>query len=166
MRSIVLALSSAAVLGLVACGGESLAVPEADDVRTYYDYGGDLDARIEGDVAEITVTQSADQLRRGGRLWAKVGPYVVLFTEETFRLFEDYPGLAGVRVVTRVEDGPEVARAFLHRNELSGVLWRRSLNIAGKARRDGTDQVPLIEALIRWGEDHTEFEYNARYTRR
>lgn len=147
-------------------GGEPLAVPDAEDIRAYYSYGGRLEADMSGNVAQLTVTQPADQLRRGGRLWAKVGPYVVLFTEETFQLFEDYPGLAGVRVVTRSETGAEVARALLRRGELSNVLWRRSLNIAGKARRDGTEKVALIEDLIEWGEDHTEFDYNPRYTRR
>ncbi len=151
---------------VAACQGEPLSVPNAEEVREYYAYGGSLEAEINGNVAEVTVTQPTDQIRRGGRLWAKVGPYIVLFSEETYQLFEDHPGLAGVRVITRVEGGPEVARALLHRNELSGVLWRRSLNVAGRARRDGTEKVVLIEELIRWGEDHTDFEYNARYTRR
>jgi hypothetical protein len=52
---------------------------------------------------------------------------------------------------------------LLTRDELSGVLWRRSLNIAGQARRDGTERPALLEDLIRWGEEHTEYEYSARY---
>ena len=40
------------------------------------------------------------------------------------------------------------------------------MNIAGHARRDGTDRVTLLEDLVRWGEHHTTFEYNERYTRR
>lgn len=156
----------AALAGTACVGGQDLAVPDADTVESYYSYGGGLEAVVDGNVATLTVTQSADQLRRGGRLWAKVGPYVVLFTEETWRLFEDHPGLAGVRVVTELEGGPEVARALLRRDALTGVLWRRSLNIAGRARRDGTEQVTLIEKLIEWGEDRTDFEYNPRYTRR
>ena len=166
MRALLGALGLAALGAVAACEGEPLAVPEPEDIRSYYAYGGALDADVNGNVAEITIAQSADQLRRGGTLWAKVGPYVVLFTEETFRLFEDYPGLAGVRVVTRIENGPEVARALLRRGELRGVLWRRSLNIAGLARRDGTERPGLIQDLVRWGEDHTEFEYNPRYTSR
>jgi hypothetical protein len=69
-------------------------------------------------------------------------------------------------VVTQVAGGPEVARALLTRAELTGVLWRRSLNIAGKARRDGTDRPSLLEDLVSWGEDHTDFEYSPRYTGR
>ena len=59
-----------------------------------------------------------------------------------------------------------VASALLSRGELSDLLWRRSLNIAGQARRDGTNRMTLLEDLVRWGEDHTEYEYNERYTRR
>jgi hypothetical protein len=95
-----------------------------------------------------------------------VGPYIYLFTEETQRLFQDFPGLAGVRVVTRTAGGVAVANAMLRRDELSGVLWRRSLNIAGQARRDGTERPGLLEDLIRWGEEHTEFEYSESYNPR
>ena len=51
------------------------------------------------------------------------------------------------------------------RDALSEVLWRRSLNIAGLARRDGSERVTLLQDLVRWGETHTEFEYNPRFTR-
>lgn len=163
-------LALAAVLLAGGCGGEpapDLPVPDAEQVREYYTYPGGLEARISGNVAEVTITQSADQLRRGGSLWAKVGPYILLFTEETHRLFEDFPGLAGIRVVTRPEgDGSEVARALLRRDELTGVQWRRALNIAGRARREGTERVTLLEDLVSWGEEHTDFEYSGRFTGR
>ena len=142
-----------------------LTLPDAGQVATYYEYEAGLETEVVGNVAVLTVTQSAQQIRRGGSLWAKVGPYVFLFTEETRTLFEDFPGLAGVRVVTRVGNS-DVANALLAREELTGVLWRRSLNIAGQARRDGTNRVTLLEDLVNWGEAHTEFEYNNRYTRR
>ncbi|HSM60575.1 MAG TPA: hypothetical protein VK849_07235, partial [Longimicrobiales bacterium] len=115
-------------------------LPTAEEIAERYAYEGYLEAELSGNVAVVTVTQPAAQLRRGGTLWAKVGPYVVLFSEPTRALLEQYPGLAGVRVVTRVAGGPEVARALLRRGELSGVLWRRSFNIAGLARRDGTER--------------------------
>lgn len=155
------------VAGLVSgCQRErDVTLPDAGEVATYYDYDAGLEAEVVGNVAVIRVTQSAQQLRRGGSLWARVGPYVFLFTEETRQLFEDFPGLAGVRVITTVGSA-EVGNALLLREELSGVLWRRSLNIAGRARRDGTTRVTLLEDLVDWGETHTEFQYNNRYTRR
>lgn len=139
-------------------------LPEPERVAEYYKYEGGLEARLNGNVAEIVVDQPAAQLRRGGSLWAKVGPYVLLFSDETYRLLEENPSLAGVRVITKVRRGPEVARALLARGELTGVLWRRSLNIAGRARLEGTERPALLEELVRWGEDHTDFEYNPRYT--
>lgn len=140
-----------------------LAVPTAAEVESHYSSVTDLTAEIRGNVAAITVVQSANQLRRGGSLWARVGPYIYLFTEETYELFEAYPGLAAVRVSTQTAGGVPVANAMLARDELSGVLWRRSLNIAGQARRDGTASPARLEDLIDWGEEHTEFEYSPRY---
>lgn len=164
--------STSAVLVIPACvlaascqppAGTGL--PTAADVQTYYESQADLRAEVSGNVATVTVAQDSQQLRRGGALWAKVGPYIFLFTQETQQLFEDYPGLAGVRVVTQV-GGTEVASALLHRDALTGVLWRRAQNIAGRARRDGSRQVTLLEDLVEWGESHTQFEYNERFVRR
>jgi hypothetical protein len=145
---------------------QDLTLPTPDEAAAYYTYQGGLEARLNGNVVELVAYQPAAQLRRGGSLWAKVGPYVLLFSEETHRLLEDYPGVAGVRVMTQIRGGPEVARALLSRTELTGVLWRRSLNIAGKARLQGTEHPSLLEDLVRWGEGHTEFTYNPRYTSR
>lgn len=142
-----------------------LSLPTSDEVEGYYEYEAGLEAEVVGNVAVLTVTQSALQLRRGGALWAKVGPYIFLFSEETRQLFEDYDGLAGVRVITKVGRA-EVANALLPADELTDVLWRRALNIAGKARRDGTDRMTLLEDLVDWGEARTEYTYNERYTRR
>lgn len=141
-----------------------LTLPTAEEVESHYESDLALEARINGNVAEITVQQSAAQLRSGGTLWAKVGPYIYLFSDETRQLFEDYPGLAGVRVITRTASGNEIANALLARDELSDILWRRSLNISGLARRDGTEHPGLLDDLIRWGEQHTEHKYNRRYT--
>lgn len=159
---------AAAVLtvGVAACGPRGdMSLPTADEVVSYYEYDAGMSAEIVGNVAVLSVEQSPQQLRSGGTLWAKVGPYVFLFSEETQSLFADYPGLAGVRVITRVGEA-EVANALLAHEELSDVLWRRSLNIAGRARRDGTRQMTLLEDLVDWGEEHTEFTYNPQYTRR
>ena len=141
-------------------------LPTSEEITRYYESGTVLEAEVRGNVAVVTVQQSAAQIRRGGSLWAKVGPYIYLFTEETFELLQDFPGLGGVRVKTQTAGGSEIASVILPREELTGVLWRRSLNIAGRARLNGTEQITLIEDLIEWGEGHTDFDYNPRYVQR
>ena len=166
-RSTTFATPFAALLVLVGAGCEepqNLTLPTADQAEAFYTYDGALSAEMMGNVVTISVSQDPQLLRRGGSLWAKVGPYIFLFSDETHQLFQDYPGLAGVRFVTTV-GGVEVGNALLARERLSDVRWRRSLNIAGRARRDGTGQVTLLQDLVRWGEDHTEYTYNPRYTR-
>ena len=140
-------------------------LPTEEQVLGYYESDRRIEAEIVGNVAVLTVDQDANQLRRGGPLWAKVGPYVFLFSEETRRLLEDFDGLAGVRVTTMVGRA-EVASALLTHSELSDVLWARSLNIAGRARLEGTNRMTLLEDLVDWGEAHTEFTYNEVYTAR
>ena len=160
------AVALIAAIGSGACAEPANpTLPTAEQIASHYEYDGTLEAEVSGNVAVVNVTQSSQQLRRGGTLWAKVGPYVFLFTDETYQLLEDFPGLAAVRVVTHAPGGDEVARAMLARDELSEVLWRRSLNIAGQARRDGSERVTLLEDLVRWGEEHTEYEYSSRYVR-
>lgn len=149
-------------LATISCTEGDLVVPTADEVTAAYEYEGNLSVEMRGNVAEITVTQSRNQLRRGGGLWAKVGPYIFLFSDETQSLFTQFDGLAGVRVVT-TSGSREVARALLLRDALNDITWKRSLNIAGVARRDGSQHPSRIEALVHWGEDHTEYEYNPAF---
>jgi hypothetical protein len=161
-------LVSLLLIGLVLGGCEEtpdLTVPAAGQVEAAYMYGGALTATLSGNVAEITIVQPARQIERGGTLWVKVGPYVLLFSRETQELFQRYPGLAAVRAITRTSDGTEVARATLSRNALNDLTWRRALNISGLARRDGTRRPTLLEDLVEWGEDHTDYDYNPRYSR-
>jgi hypothetical protein len=153
-------------LFVAGCEPAELTLPTVEEVEATYAYSGQIVATISGNVVELEVYQPSRQLRRGGALWAKVGPYVFLFSEETRQLFETHNGLAAVRVVTKAPGGREVARATLVRDELNDVTWRRALNISGLARRDGTEQPTRLGDLVQWGEDHTEFEYNPRYTRR
>lgn len=164
MRSLTLVMA-ATTLAAQCQDSTDAVLPDAAEIASYYASDQGLEAALTGNVATINVAQSAQQLRRGGALWAKVGPYVFLFTDQTQQLLIDYPGLAGVRVVTRVGQ-TDVANALLLRDELNDVLWRRAKNIAGQARRDGTERVRLLEELVAWGEARTEFEYNSRYTRR
>ena len=148
----------------IGCEAPDLTIPTADEVEAAYLYSGVLTAEINGNVAVVTIVQPSRHLRRGGRLWAKVGPYVLIFSKETEALFRDFPGLAGVRAITVSSDGPEIARALLARDKLSDVKWRRALNISGLARRDGTRRPTLLEDLVQWGEDHTDFEYSPKYS--
>jgi hypothetical protein len=154
-------------LVLSGCQGETAPVlPDAAALATYYSASPTVSAEVDGQDVLLTVEQSATDLRRGGALWARVGPYIFLFSNETWRLLQDYPDLMGVRVVTRTERGDLVASAYLRNGALTNVLWRRSLNIAGKARKDGTRRPTLLEDLVRWGEDRTEYQYNPRFISR
>jgi len=156
----------AVVLALGACEPPDLTVPTPKQVESYFAGVATVSASLSGNVAEVTVKQSGQQLRRGGSLWAKVGPYIYLFSEPTQQLFTDFGGLAGVRVITTAPGGTEVARALLARDGLNELTWRRALNVAGIARRDGTDRPSTLETLVTWGEDHSEVEYSPRYVRR
>jgi hypothetical protein len=154
------------LLAAAACDqAPPLAVPTGDEVASFYTLENEFEGEVSGNVAVLTVYQPSEQLRRGGSLWAKVGPYVFLFSEPTQRLLGDFPGLAAVRVITRDPSDVEVSRATLERQALNALTWRRALNIAGHARRDGGRQLALLEDLIEWGEDHTDFEYSPRFVR-
>lgn len=151
------------LVALGACERSELVVPDASDVESYYQISWPATVEMNGNVAEIEVTQPGDQLRRGGPLWAKVGPYIYLFNEGTRDLFLDYDGLAAVRVVTLSPAGDQVAQATLPRDALNGITWRRALNISGHARQSGSERPTLLEDLIDWGEEHTDYEYNQDY---
>ena len=162
-----LALTSIMVLGGAACEVSDLPMPSEAEARARYVSSSALSFHVSGNVLEITVSQPLQEVRRGGSLWAKVGPYIYLFTKETETLLRDYPGLSGVRVITQTSRrDTEVARAFLRRSQLNGLTWKRARNISGKARRDGTRLPTFLEDLVKWGEDHTEFEYSSEFVGR
>jgi len=152
-------------LSALGCQASVGAVPDAEEAASYYDIPARTEFEVRGNVAEVEVWQSADHLRRGGALWAKVGPYVYLFSEPTRDLFTDYEGLAAVRVVTRDPGAGEIARATLRRDALNDITWKRALNVSGRARLHGGRKLGLLSELVEWGEDHTDFEYNPLYTR-
>jgi hypothetical protein len=164
-RSVItrLGLALSAVVLTAACGSPKLTLPTAKEIEAHYTYRGRLTARLNGNVAEVTVIQPTSEISRGGVLWAKVGPYVLLFSDDTRSLFDDYSGLAGVRVTTELAGGREIASALLKRTELSDILWRRSLHIAGMARKYGTQRPALLDDLVSWGEEHTDYKYNGQY---
>jgi hypothetical protein len=142
-------------------------LPTAAELALYYAASGGLvGVEVSGNVVEVRVRQEDQQLRRGGSLWARVGPFVHLFTPATRQVFEDYPAVAAVRVVTLAGNDQEVARAMLRRDTLSDVRWRRSLNILGHALQDGQANPRRLEQLTDWGERYTDFRYNPAYVNR
>ena len=164
-RPIIHVLAMSLILGLPGCEEINLALPSESEAAAYYANSSDLTVHVNGNVVELAVEQPIRQVRRGGSLWAKVGPYIYLFSDQTQALLREYPGLSGVRVITRTHDDTEVARAFLHRDSLNELSWRRARNIAGRARVEGTRRPSLLDDLVEWGQDHTEFDYNREFVR-
>ena len=165
-RAIIRVLAMSFVLGPLGCEKADLAIPSDSEAGAHYASSSALTVRVSGNVVELTVDQPIRQVRRGGSLWAKVGPYIYLFSSETESLLRRYPGVSGVRVITRTgDDNAEVARAFLHRDSLNELTWRRARNIAGKARTEGTRRPVLLEDLVEWGQDHTDFDYSKEFVR-
>lgn len=160
MRAARLVLLTACMM-LAACGGDrELQLPDADAAARRY--GRAVEGEVRGNLLELRVALDED-LRRGGSLWARSSPYFYLFSPSTQELFSEYPDLAGVRVVTRTQDGAEVARATLHRETLHEYEWRRALNVAGRARLEGTRRPGLVENLVHLGEEHAEYSYNPEF---
>lgn len=143
--------------------GEAGPAPAADEVARHYTYEGNLSVEMSGNVAQVTVEVDPEPYRRGGDLWAKSMPYIFLFSSATRAALEEHTGLGGVRVITRHPNGDMMAQALLERDALRGRAWDQALSIAGQARTGGTARPGLMRDLVRWGEDHTEFEYNPVY---
>jgi hypothetical protein len=140
-----------------------LGLPPLERVEEVYaQHGLRAEFRYSGNVLEMVLQQPPDQLRRGGPLWARVGPYIYLFSPGTRQLFADHPGLAGVRAITMADD-TEVARALLEREALTDHTWRRSLAILSEALEHGTERPSTMDRLVQFGELHTSYEYNPRY---
>jgi len=159
--SVVLAILCAGVSG---CEGEpERKLPAAGQLEGLY--GPGVSVELKGNVVDVIVRQPADQLRRGGSTWAKVGPYIYLFSPQTQKLFEDFSGLGGVRVTTLDGRDRLVARALLPQGTLNSVTWKKAVGLAGRARLEGTQRPTYILELIDYGEDLVEHEYGANYVR-
>lgn len=130
--------------------------------QLYAEHGIDAQYRYSGNVLQIVVQQPRAQLQRGGQLWARVGPYIYLFSPSTREIFEMYAGVAGVRVVTQT-GAEEVARALLVRDELNEFGWRRARTVLSRALREGTARPTTLERLVSFGEEHTQFSYSPTY---
>ena len=150
--------------GLAGCEQEAEpALPTAGQLEGLYGTG--VSVELKGNVVDVQVRQPADQLRRGGSTWAKVGPYIYMFSPQTQKLFEDFSGLGGVRVTTLDGRDRLVARAMLPRGTLNSVTWRKAIGLAGRARLEGTQRPTYILELIDYGEDLVEHEYGSHYVK-
>ncbi|HSJ25553.1 MAG TPA: hypothetical protein VK929_12840 [Longimicrobiales bacterium] len=138
-------------------------LPDTTAVRdAYANQGVNAEFRFSGNVLEMVVQQPPDQLRRGGPLWARVGPYIYLFSPGTRELFENYQGIAGVRVITMSGD-EEVARALLVRDALNEYSWPRARSLLAEALDQGTQRPSTMDRLRQFGEQNTTYRYNPRY---
>lgn len=129
-------------------------------------YGDAVETSLNGNVVELRITQDATQLTRGGPIWAKAGPYIYLFTPQTRSLFDRFGGVGGVRATTLDTRGELVARALLERSSLNSVTWPKAINVAGRARTEGSERPQRMVDLAEYGEEHTSYEYSQRYVRR
>lgn len=144
-------------------GGAAATLPTEEEARAVYSEHPRLrDVRLNGNVVELTFDADRRNLRRGGSLWARAGLFVQLLSPATRDLLATYDGIAAVRAIS-VVSGVEIGRATLLRDELSDVLWRRTLNLLGHALREGTARPSRLEDLAEWGEEHTEYRYNPEY---
>jgi hypothetical protein len=139
----------------------ALILPTAADLSGLY--GPTARVGLSGNVGEVRVRQDADQLRRGGSVWAKVGPYIYLFSPQTQELFEAYSGVGGVRVTTYDPGGKMVATALLERGTLNSITWRRARSLVARARLEGTRRPSYMIDLVEYGEDLVSHEYSPRY---
>ena len=150
---------------IVGCQAEAppLVRPDASDVRAYYEYGGGLEVEMSGNVAHVTVEIDREEYRMGGRVWAMASPYIFLFSPATRQAFRDFSGLGGVRVIVVYADGGVLAQALLERAEFNELTWPRALNVAAYARTEGTQSPGYMRDLVRFGEEHTDFQYNREF---
>ncbi len=141
--------------------GQELELPSESDLDGMY--GERTEVSLTGNVVDVRATQAFDQLRRGGSLWARVGPYIYVFSPQTQEIFEEWSGVAAVRVRTVTPEGAEVARAMLRRDELNSVTWREATARVTRARTEGTEKPGYLEDLVDYGEEHTEYEYSEQF---
>lgn len=155
---------AAALLLVTGCGSGDGApeLPTASELEGLY--GSRASVQLNGNVVDVRAEQSSDQLQRGGVLWAKVGPYIFLFSPQTRELFEEHPDVAAVRVRTLDSAGNRIAEATLRRDALNELTWNEAGRRVTRARTEGTEKPGLIEDLVQYGEELTTYSYNPAYT--
>lgn len=159
-----ISLLAAALTAACSPGSDGSDLPPDAELEELY--GASATARMNGNVVDVRVRQEDRHLQRGGRLWARVGPYIYLFSPQTRELFESYPGVAGVRVRTVNEGDEWIAEATLRADALNPITWEDARRVVTRARREGTEKPGYLEDLIGFGEEHTEHRYNPSFLER
>lgn len=158
---LVLLLSGLSLAAGACQGQEELELPTASELEGLY--GERTEVTLNGNVVVVEATQDPEQLRQGGALWAKVGPYIYAFSPQTQEIFQNWNGVAAVRVRTVTPAGEQVARAQLRRDELTTVTWREAKTRLARARKEGTEKPGYLEDLVGYGESHTSYEYSEQF---
>ncbi len=150
----------AVMLGSIGCdrAAREWVLPDPVEVADWYGEG--TEARFDGNLLEIRGTIDPEFLRRGGRIWARSGPYFYLFNVHVHRLLIEYPDIAAVRAIAVTEGGDELAVATLARGAMNEPRWQEAMARVAYAQRDGTENPRLVERLIQFGEDYTEYSYH------
>ena len=151
---------------LTACdqGEEPVVMPAEEEVVTAYG-GESVSAEVSGNLLRVTVPMPSG-FERGGTLWSRSGPYFYLFTTATRDLLFAYPDISAIEVVATTDAGEEVARARLLRGALNEITWQRAIAYASQAQTEGTESPRHVDRLVRYGEEVTEFEYDADFVPR
>lgn len=158
-RLVVLVMGLFAATAVAGCepGAREPVLPEPDSVSAWF--GEVAEARLNGNVLEIRGRIDPEFLRRGGSLWRQSSPYFYIFNVKIREVLTEYPDVAAVRAITHDGSGEEVARATLHTRSLNEYEWREAVALSSLAQREGTASPRHVAALVRFGEEHTEYEY-------
>lgn len=153
-------LASAAAAGCES-GTQEPQLPGTSELQGLY--GDRADVSLNGNVVDVRARQDVRQLERGGDLWARVGPYIYVFSPQTQEIFEKFPGVAAVRVRTVTSGGSWVAEVTLRRDALNAITWKGARQRVARARKEGTQKPGYLEDLVDYGEDRTSHRYNPDY---
>lgn len=156
--------AASVVAGCEAFGRDELVLPTQEEARmAFASHPSVTDVNLSGNVVEVVVEQPLEHVQRGGSLWARFGPYAHLFSPAARSIFENFSGVAALRVITRLPNGTEIARATLRRDATNLSVWRRGEALLATALQQGTERPGQVERLVHWAEGIADYEYNPQY---
>jgi hypothetical protein len=158
-RKLLWILGMTLLVGAAGCAREARArvLPPANEVSEWYGEG--TTAEFNGNLLAITGPMEPEHLQRGGQLWARSGPYFFLFNVHVRDLMDEYPDIAAVRATVVTAEGDYIAAATVRRDRMNEFRWREALAHSSLAQQRGTDNPRLVEQLVRFGQDNTEYDY-------